>query len=366
MTVVMATTQVLRDLVRPAVHLMREAPLYGEMARQFSDAPLAVFLPAYGPEGAALLRIYAVARQLRSLGWRTLVLPWRLTLVQRRRIIAAAEPDILVMQGARHGLNRPSLYPGIPIVYDMDDADFHLAHLEEPVRAAMPEVAAVIAGSAYVANWCRRAGAAQAHVVWTGSAVSQRRRMPQSMRPPVVAWAQTAPETYMAEADLVLDVMWELSRCLPEVRLRLYDWTPDSAPSFLDRFTQAGIQTEWCERLQYSDYLESLDDVAVGLAPLCPDAPFVRGKSFGKVLGYLDRHVPIIASDACEYGAFFTPQSAVVSNDRGVWVAELQRLLTDAERRQDMADAAFSDFSAQLSLEEVARQVDELLRLYAT
>jgi len=118
---------------------------------------MAVFLPAYGPEGAALLRIYKVAQNLRDLGWRTLVLPWKLTLAQRHRFLARAAADIVVMQGARHALNRPELYPGQTILFDMDDADFHLPHLAEPIRASMPHVSAVIAGSAYIADWCRAA-----------------------------------------------------------------------------------------------------------------------------------------------------------------------------------------------------------------
>lgn len=158
---------------------------------------MAVFLPASGPEGAALLRVYGIARSLRGLGWRTLILPWRLTLAQRQRFLARISPDVVVMQGARHALNRPDHYPGVPIVFDMDDADFHLPHLAEPVQRAMPQAAAVIAGSRYVAEWCRAAGAGQVDVVWTGSAVSAARRVPQALRPPVLAWAQTRPETYM-------------------------------------------------------------------------------------------------------------------------------------------------------------------------
>lgn len=48
------------------------------------------------------------------------------------------------MQGARYPLNRPDLYPGVPIVYDMDDADFHLRHLVDPVVCAMPDAACVL------------------------------------------------------------------------------------------------------------------------------------------------------------------------------------------------------------------------------
>jgi hypothetical protein len=356
----------LGTLARPAVRLLREMPVYGHLAGQRGRGPLAVFLPACAPEGAALLRIYALARALRPLGWGTLVMPWRLTLAQRRRVLAAAGADVIVMQGARHGLNRPGLYGGCPVVYDMDDADFHLDHLAAPVTEAMGHVSGVIAGSAYIADWCRAAGVPRADVVWTGTRVSPGARVPQADRPAVVAWAQTAPSAYGAEAAFVREVMARLSVRCPEVRLRLYDRRPGDDPAFLDGFRAAGIRVEWRETACYRDYLASFDDVAAGLAPLCPEAPFVRGKSFGKVLGYLDRHVPVIASDACEHAAFFDAGTAVVSNDAGVWVAALERLLGDAGARQRMAEAAFARFETRLSIDEAARRVDGILRGYIT
>src|SRR6056297_3527118 len=93
-------------------------------------APLALFLPAPGRgDGAARLRIYNISAGLKDHGWATAVLPPGLTLAQRRRMIAFAAPDVLVMQGARHALNRPALYPGERIIFDIDDGDFHLSHL---------------------------------------------------------------------------------------------------------------------------------------------------------------------------------------------------------------------------------------------
>lgn len=351
-----------RGLVRPAVRLTREIPPRLRLINQTGRGPLAVFLPAYGPEGAALLRIYAVARALRPLGWRTLVLPWKLTLHQRHRLLAAAAPSLLVMQGARHELNRPALYPGYPIVFDMDDADFHLPHLSAPVRRAMPDVAAVIAGSVYVADWCRAAGAREAHVVWTGAPVSPGRTPPQAGRPPVLVWGQTRPMTYTREAAVVRDLVRRLGAVRPGVTLRLFDRKPGDDPSFADTFKAPGVTVEWRETLRFSDYTAAFRDAAIGLAPLCPETPFSRGKSFGKVLTYLDAGVPVIASDACEHGRFFTQGTGVVSNDPDIWLGETLRLLEDASARQAMAEAARAAFKTRLSLETAARLTDRILR----
>ncbi len=267
------------------------------------------------------------------------------------------------MQGSRHELNRPELYPGWNVIYDMDDADFHLPHLTELVAQAMPRVAGVIAGSAYVADWCQDNGAPNADVVWTGTPVSKLRSVAQADRLPVVAWSQTRPHSYKAEADWVLRIMQDLSQRCPDVRLRLYDRQPGEG-DFLKRFREAGITTEWLPKMKYSDYLKSFDDVAVGLAPLCQQEPFSRGKSFGKVLAYLERRVPVIASDACEHGAFFDYSTGVVSNDPDVWVESIMRLLSDPVARQSMSDAAFEKFKARLSIDEVARRTSCILRNY--
>lgn len=355
---------VLKSVLRPAVHLAREVPTHTEMLLQTGQGPRAVFLPAYGRHGAALLRIYNIAEKFRLFGWRTLVMPWKLTLVQRQRLLARADPDILVMQGARHVLNRPELYPGCPIIYDMDDADFHLPHLAEPVEQAMARVDCVVAGSRYIARWCQKKGA-QAKVVWTGAPVSGLRPTLQASRGPVVAWAQTAPMTYTREADWVLEVMRRVALQYPDVRLRLYDRQDDrlgaDQDAFLKRFKTAGVQVEWHRPCVYRDYLNSFDDVSVGLAPLSDQNLFSLGKAFGKVLAYMDRHVPVVASRVGEYPAFFDETSAVVSNNQDVWVQAITGFLSDADARQRVAQNAYTQFTRRLSVDQAARELHDIL-----
>jgi hypothetical protein len=293
------------------------------------------------------------------------VLSPRLTLPQRQRLLRLARPDILFMQGSRHSLNRPGLYPGHRIVYDMDDADFCLPHLAAPVRDAMPRVDAVIAGSRHLAEWCRQAGAGEAHVVWTGMPALARPAVPHVVRSrPVVAWSQTRPMDYHREAEMVREVMAGLVRNCPGARLRIYDRLPGDDPAFADWFREAGIPVEWRPRLALRDYLTSFDDVSLGLAPLSAETPFSRGKSFGKVLAYLDRRVPVIGSDLCEHGAFFRAETGVISNDLDRWISEAGFLLADPARRQNMSDRAYRDFRAQLSIEAAGGRVDRILRQY--
>jgi hypothetical protein len=348
-------------MLRAVRAFLRESALWPAVFRHSGTAPRVAFLPSKGREMSSLLRIYHVARALEGRGWAVVVLPAGLTLEQRHRLLARFAPDVVVMQGARHALNRPALYPGFRIAYDMDDADFHLPHLAAAVKEAMGGVDLVLAGSRYVAEWCRAQGAV-AHVVWTGTPPSHRRPVPQADRPPVVAWAQSAPVDYAEERAFVAEVMRRVALQRPGVRLRLFGRRPGDGDDILAPFAAAGVQVEWLPMMPYHLFLRALDDVAVGLSPICPVTPFSRGKSFGKVLAYLDRGVPVVASDEADHGLFFTPESGVISNDPAVWGDAVLRLLDDAKERQAMADAGGRAFRTRLSTEAAATETDAALR----
>lgn len=266
------------------------------------------------------------------------------------------------MQGARHGLNRPALYPEWSVIYDMDDADFHLPHLAKPVTEAMGQIAWVLAGSRYIADWARASGAPGASVLWTGTEPSALPPPDPATRPPVVAWAQTQPWNYHREARFVADVMAKVAARRPGTTLRLYDRQKGSPASFLSEFRAPGLTLEWRSRSPYATYLNSFEDVAVGLAPLCPETPFSRGKSFGKVLAYLDRKVAVVASDAGEHGAFFSPRTGVVTNEPEAWVAAITGLLNDPSQRAALSGAATQAFHDRLSLRATAARLAGILQ----
>ena len=324
------------------------------------EHPCVVLFPNYDKDGAALLRIYNVADGLAGRGWRVCVFPPKLTLRQRQRWLSYVQPDVIVMQGSRHALNRPSYYPGFKIVYDIDDADFHLPHLTAAVQEAMPQVRTVMAGSEYIANWCRGAGAQDVRVVWTGAPVSKMRQ-PQTGRPAVVAWAQTKPTTYKQEAELVARTMAGVAARQPGVTLRLFDRQEGDDPRFIDMFRAPGLDVEWLPKMSYSDFLKALDDVAVGLAPLCPETEFSRGKSFGKVLAYMDRMVPVVASDEGEPAQVFTPQTGGLCKDERDWVDTTVRFLQSEAAREAAVAAAYEVFQQHLTTEAAADRVAGLL-----
>lgn len=323
-----------------------------------------VFLPAGGSgSGSTRLRIEGIAGGIGRLGWQATVLPPALGDGARRRRIAALVPDLVVMQGIRHPLNRPHFLGDIPVLLDLDDADFHIPRFREPLEAAMRDVVGVIAGSRYIANWCLRAGAPETSVIWTSAEVSRLPRPPQAGRPPVVAWAQSRPMNYTAEAQMVRAAMRRLGALRPGVRLRLFDRKPGDDAGFATGFEAPGVSVEWLPRMRYSEYLAAHDEVAVGLAPLARENPFSRGKSFGKILACLDRKVPVIASDLGEPRHFFTDKTGVLADDPARIAQVAAQLLRDARARQDIADRAHLAFRDRLGLEHaVAATADVLSR----
>src|SRR5450631_2932946 len=106
-------------------HRLREASVHVERTLQNSDSPRIVFCVDDGDNGMSSgLRGYALARELRKLGWRTIVIPKQLEFSQRQRILRLEKPDIIILQKSRHPMNRPKFYKGSICVFDIDDADF--------------------------------------------------------------------------------------------------------------------------------------------------------------------------------------------------------------------------------------------------
>jgi len=167
--------------------------------------------------------------------------------------------------------------------------------------------------------------------------------------------------TYTREAALVGEVMARVARLQPGATLRLYDRRPGDDPEFAGRFRQLGLDVEWRGSCGYRGYLASLDDVALGLAPLSADNAFSRGKGFGKILAYLDRGVPVLCSTFGEPAAFMD-RAGRPCGDPGQWADAIASLLVDPAARARMAEAGFVLFRQHLSTEAAAAGVDAVLR----
>ncbi|MFL6726259.1 MAG: glycosyltransferase [Sphingomicrobium sp.] len=343
---------------------VRELGVHLEAIRIDRLRPTVLILPSQGREdGAANLRGYLVATRLRTRGWNAFTCPKHLRLGQRSRIIRHLKPDVLLMQTARHPLNRPDLYPSIPVVFDLDDADYLDKRVGPAVDHALQGSRAVIAGSRSVADYCRRHND-DVTVVWTGSPVSDEPFKPQRDRRPIVAWAASCPVGSPHEAAFLAEVISALSKRGQDFEFWIYaDDGTDAYKRLVRRFEEAGARVRAHKFLSYADYLASLNEAAVGLAPLVDVAGFSGGKSFGKVLAYLDRGVPVVTHPVVDHPHFFrNGATGFMAETPGDWADHIARLLGDAGERQRVAEAAHLDFERRLTVDESAARVDAVLR----
>jgi hypothetical protein len=115
-------------------------------------------------------RACAISRELRKRGWRTIVVPPWLGLMERRRIIQIENPEFIFLQQSRHPLNRPELYGDVPIIFDVDDAD--ILNNRDLVAECCRGSRAVIAGNRYLAGLFREYNS-DVCVIWTGTYVTK-------------------------------------------------------------------------------------------------------------------------------------------------------------------------------------------------
>ncbi|NJR64306.1 MAG: glycosyltransferase [Leptolyngbyaceae cyanobacterium CRU_2_3] len=344
---------------------VRESTVHIQRLQPASD--LKVVFCVDGPRNgqSAGLRGYRIAEALRPLGWRSIVIPPQLDLSQRQRILKAEQPQILVLQSSRPLLNRPQLYPEQICVYDLDDADF-LDPRDEAKQAVMNCATgsrAAIAGSHYIANFLKQY-CQQVEVIWTGSTPLKYSQSPVKENPPIICWACANPHAMHEEASLIQEIMMGISG-----NLRCQFWLIGvqdlkKGEIFVQPMVDRGIPCKVFPFMPYNKLLDTLRSVSVGLAPLVIEkSPFSAGKSFGKVLAYLNTYTTVVASDCVEHPLFFrSGDNGILVSSLSEWVESVEFLLSNPHKSQHMAEKARADYETRLSTEEAAKRTDQLFR----
>jgi hypothetical protein len=347
-----------------AGHRLRELAVHASRLRQPARLRRIVISPCASRSlGSSHLRAYELGLELRRHGWRVTILPPQLERLQRQRIVRLENPDVILLQKARHPLNRPSLFPGRMIIFDIDDADYLDDKQRDPVIECCRQSQLVIAGSSAVANWCSQYNS-NAVVVWTGTPVLPRKHgTDPAERAPIVAWAHSDPLGYPRECELIRAVICALAQT---AQFEFWLYGAGDGPSvegFLGPIRQAGVRVRVIPFMKYRRFLASLEGVAVGLHPVSQDSPFSLGKSFGKVLGYLAAHVAIVASNALDHPKFFRHgENGLLASTTEEWVSGTRALLLDTLLRRRLANTAYIDFERELTIEAAANKVDGFLR----
>jgi hypothetical protein len=332
--------------------------------------PSVMIFPGGPPGGtAAGLRGWALAPPLRALGFRVSVVPPQLERRSRERLVTREKPDFIILQKCRDPLNDPALFPEIPCILDMDDADFLHPGAEEKVARIARQCAAAVAGSQFVEQWLRL-HCSVTRVIWTGSPyaaspIDHKRGIDSK----AVVFAVSDVLGYPREAEFVRDVMLA---CGPSsgARLRVIGKGDErTVRAVFSPLEDAGIPVELEPWQPYERLLRSLSDCAVGLAPLdVKRSPYSRGKSFGKVLAYLSSGEPVVCSDVAEHPHFFRSgiNGFSLPNDPDLWSRKICALMDTPLLRERLVQAAADDFRSRLSTARMAEEWADLLRTLAT
>lgn len=339
--------------------IAREAALYPRILGAGRGQPRIAFLPSHGPEQSSLLRAYHMADQLRLHGWQSIVLPKELLLGQRNRVLRRFRPDLVVVQQCRHVLNRLRFLTDWPLVLDIDDADFLDPKLTDELEAMARHARGVVCGSRYIRDWALGMNP-NSEVIWTGTPISRQAWPPHSTRAPILTWAQSSPIGYPAEFGFVRKLLPMIVARQGALRFRLYGWDAPRDHPVIAELRAAGVEVELMPFMAYGAFIATLREVAVGLSPIVP-VGFGRGKSFGKILAYLDAGVPVVCSDEADHALFFSADTGVVSNDPAIWVDAIVALLADPARRDAMAEAAGAAFADQLSTSVAGERLRDFL-----
>jgi hypothetical protein len=345
---------------------VREGLTHVSRLRQPVDRPrVMIFIENFLAGQACDLRGAAVGRALRDLGWRVTIVPGQLDLNQRQRLIRLEKPAVILLQQTRHRLNHPRFYAGIPCVLDVDDADVADPLISDGIIECARQCRAIIVGNGWLAKTFEQYNN-DVTVVWTGSyLLPSRQATPPSDRAPIVTWAQSNPFAFPLEAKLLRTVLLKLA-ARTSFEFWLYgahiQW---QAEAHLEPLQNVGVKTRTLGPMGYGDFIRSLEDVAIGLNPICMEASISSGKSFGKLLAYMAAQVAVVTSNELEIPIFFRKDKSaalIENNDIDSWVTSIHDLLTHPNKRQSFVEAATLDYMQHLTTTRAAEQVDLVLR----
>ncbi len=312
-------------------------------------------------------RAYNLGEGLRAKGWRVTIVPSRLELEQRQRILKLEKPSVLLIQKGRHKLNFPELYDVPRIVFDIDDADFLwpddfiVPNQKMQVIKCCKGSDLVICGSRFVADFCSQYNS-NSYVVWTGIKNQKQDYSPPSQRQRIVAWGTGSAVDYVSERELLVEVMIEL-RAKIDFEFWVYGATDVQAlQSFVNELTKHKVKMKLFPTLSYDNFHQSLKNAAVGVQPISDFNPFCLGKSFGKVNSYIVCGVPTVIHRKLDYPEFFRDRdNGMLASEPEEWVEKIYQLLVEPVLRDKLAAQAKLDFQRELSTEAVAHKVDLLL-----
>ena len=191
-----------------------------------------------------------------------------------------------------------------------------------------------------------------------------KRSSPRSQEP-VVVWAQLDATSWLYESEFVRDVVGKLRSRGPVRFLLIGEGNRAAANQYVQPLSNLGVECRVLGRLRYRQYISALSQGAVGLNPSTDQDSYSRGRSSGKVLGYMLARVPIVTANNSDYSQFFVHGiNALVAKeaDTDTWVEYCRELLEDESLRERLTDSAVEKLQDCLSTTRAVQSVDRILR----
>ena len=259
----------------------------------------------------------------------------------------------------------PSLV-GKPIVYDIDDAIFHMYGgeaasplvrrlLNRKLEPLLRTASACCCGNAYLQKYAARFCSDSIVVPTVVDTEIYKPRQTGTNDPLVIGWIGSPSTWCNVEPILPLLVEVALER---GVKVRAIGAGHKAAGvSF------PGLESvDWCEETEV-DEVRKMD---IGIMPLL-DLPFQRGKSGYKLIQYMACGLPVIASPIGVNSEIVEPgANGLLATNPEEWRKGLHRLIDDARLRRRMGAAGRERAVARYSLATQAPRLIELFRTLGT
>lgn len=260
---------------------------------------------------------------------------------------------------------RLAFAPGVPVIYDFDDAFFHqydaarrplvrrmlAGKLEPLLRGA----AACVCGNAYLQNYAQRLCDRTMILPTVVDTDAYRPFFDQSGAPLRIGWIGT-PSTWV----YVRPLMPLLAELAAEHGIRV-SIVGAGAAAEADRF--AGLDLiEWRQNTEIAE-VQRMD---IGVMPL-PDEVWTRGKSGYKLIQYMACGLPVVASPVGVNAEIVVDgETGILARNKDEWRQALTTLINDAMLRRHMGNAGRTRVKARYSLDHCAPTMVQLFRTAAT
>lgn len=353
------------DLKRFVAHRARELSILSKHIFKTGRPRLVAFPCDSWNACSGLLWGQGALKEMESLGWDIVLAPPQLELTQRKRLCKLLKPDAIFFLKARTWKNHPSHYPYIPLIFLMDDADFLDPKEHDHVVECTKAASLVIAGNEYVKAWCLQHNDNVEKIWVPHTPRSAEPKVSNAQRLNIIIWAPNNPVGYTTESDFITDVISKLQSTRSDFEFWMTgcknkEWANTFAKPLLDQ----GVNLKQFGYFdQYADYLGTIAQTPIGLHPVRLENEYARGKSFGKILSYINASTAVVTDDVPDHSDFFTHQSnGMLASTVDEYVQSITYLLDHPAERESMTDRAYSDFLTQLATPIAAKKLDTAIR----